>query len=313
LETRYLKTLVVAAETGSFSRAAEILNLTQSAVSQRIKFLEDQFGQQLFDRSSTGLVITQIGASVIVKARAILSKEQELFDELERYAPGKRLSFCCTPTFGTAFLPQVLNRFVLQNTDLDDLKFVFAQPDQAIRGLREGSFDLTVIEYCQDLELDGLFIRPLQEDQLVFVSSPQLDLNEEIVQLSELQNQRLYARRDGCSSKRLLLQNLEETGSSLVDFQSVVISDDLRLTIESVQAGNGISFVSRSLVAEKLAAGTLREHKVPEFRHNRCRSVVMQPHRKDEPLLRNFYDCIETVCSTHNCMMASPPVCTIKE
>ncbi|NCO51008.1 MAG: LysR family transcriptional regulator, partial [Deltaproteobacteria bacterium] len=39
METRYLKTLVVAAETGNFSRTAEMLNLTQSAVSQRIKFL----------------------------------------------------------------------------------------------------------------------------------------------------------------------------------------------------------------------------------------------------------------------------------
>ena len=311
METRYLKTLVVAAETGNFSRAAEILNLTQSAVSQRIKFLEDQFDQLLFDRSSAGLVLTQVGTRVVAKARTILAKEQELFDELERFASGKRLSFCCTPTFGTAFLPQVLNRFVMQNTDLDDLKFIFAQPDQAIRGLREGTFDLAVIEYCHDMDLDDLFIRPLQEDQLVFVSSPQFGLHEEVIELAELQQHRLYARRDGCSSKRLLLQNLEDAGSSLLDFQSVVISDDLRLTIESVQAGNGISFMSRSLVAEKLAAGTLRAHRVADFQHNRCRSVVMQPHRREESLLRGFFDCIEAVCSTYNCMMASSPVCTI--
>lgn len=311
METRYLKTLVVAAENGNFSRTAEILNLTQSAVSQRIKYLEDFFGHQLFDRSSAGLILTPIGSRVVGKAQAILAKEQELFVELERYAPGKRLSLCCTPTFGTAFLPRVLNSFVLQNADLDDLKFIFAQPDQAIRGLHEGNYDLAVIEYCEDLDLEGFFIKPLQEDQLVFISSPQLGLDEERVGLPELLRHRLYARRDGCSSKRLLLQNLKEADSSLSDFLSVVISDDLRLTIESVQSGNGISFISRSLVVTQLADRTLRAHRVPEFTQNRCRSIVLHPHRKDEPLIKLFLDCIENVCLTSSCILSTDSVCTV--
>jgi DNA-binding transcriptional LysR family regulator len=308
METRYLKTLVVAAETGNFSRTAEILNLTQSAVSQRVKFLEEHFGQQLFDRASTGLVLTRIGARIIGKARAILTREQELLDELERFSSEKRLSLCCTPTFGTAYLPQVLNRFLLQNADLDDLKFIFAQPDQAIKGLLEGDFDLAVIEYCQDLELEGLFIKSLPEDQLVFIGAPQLGLGEETVHLEDLQRHRLYARRDGCSSKRLLQQNLEKAASSLSAFQSLVISDDLRLTINSVLAGNGISFISRSLVVEQLAAGTLRAHRVPEFRQVRCRSVVLHPHRTAEPLLRTFLDCIEDVCGTGSCTLGAEDV-----
>jgi len=301
MDTRYLKTLVVAAETCNFSRTAEILNLTQSAVSQRIKFIEDHFCQQLFDRSGTGLVLTPIGSRVVDKVRSILAKEKELFDELERFTAGKRLSLCCTPTFGTAFLPQVLTRFLLQNTDLENLKFIFAQPDQAINGLLKGDFDLAVVEHCHDLELEGLFVKPLPEDQLVFISAPPLDLGEEMVRLSDLQHQRLYVRRDGCSSKRLLQQNLEEAGSSLSDFASVVISDDLRLTIDSVKAGNGISFISRSLVVDQLTAGTLRAHRIPDFIHNRCRSVVLEPHRSEEELLRALLVCIEEVCSTKTC------------
>ena len=306
METRYLKTLVVAAETGNFSRTAEILNLTQSAVSQRIKFLEDHFSQQLFDRSGTRLVLTSIGSRIIDKVRAILVREQELLDELQRFAGGKRLSLCCTPTFGTAFLPQVLNRFLLQNADLADLKCIFAQPDQAIKGLREGDFDLTVIEHCQSWELEGLFLKSLPEDQLIFISAPQLDLSGETVPLAELQQQRLYVRRDGCSSKRLLVQNLEDVGSSLTSFRSVVISDDLRLTVESVQAGSGVSFISRSLVGVQLAAGTLRAHRIPEFRQVRCRSVILQKHRMAEPLLRTFLECIDGVCGIGigNCTLA---------
>lgn len=305
METSYLKTLIVAAETGNFSRTAEILNMTQSAVSQRIKFLEKNFGQQLFDRSRNGLVLTQVGSSVVAKAQNILSMEHELLNELKSCAGGKRLSLCCTPTFGTAFLPQVLNRFLLQNADLDDFKFIFAQPDQAIKGLREGTFDLAVIEHCQDLELEGLFCKALQEDELIFVAAPQLELEGESVRLSDLQRHRLYTRRDGCSSKRLLVQNLEAVDSSLAEFHSVIISDDLRFSIESVQAGTGISFLSRSLVLDQLATRSLRAHRVPEFRQVRCRSVILQPQRTVEPLLRSLLDCIGDVCSTGSGQHAS--------
>ena len=51
METRYLNTLIASVEAGTFSKTAELLHITQSAVSQRIKFLEEHFGQQLLDRS----------------------------------------------------------------------------------------------------------------------------------------------------------------------------------------------------------------------------------------------------------------------
>ena len=310
METRYLKTLVVAAETCSFSRTAEALNLTQSAVSQRIKFLEDRFDQQLFDRSGSTLELTEVGARIVDKAQGVLAKEQELLDELQRFAAGKRLSLACTPTFGTAFLPRVLNQFMLQNADMADLKFIFMQPESAIKGLRENAYDLAVIEHCQNGDLEGLLVFPLPEDELVFISAPRLELGGETLSVPLLLKQRLYARRDGCSSKYLLKQNLEAMGSNFGMFGSVVISDDLRLTIESVQAGNGISFISRSLVGEQLAAGTLCAHRVPEFRQIRCRSAVLHPHRAEEPLLKVFLDCVRRLCGEipqeRNCSLSWP-------
>lgn len=298
MQTSYLKTLVIAAETGNFSRTAEILNMTQSAVSQRIKFLEEHFGHQLFDRSSTGLILTPAGSKIISMARNILSMEQELINELQRCADGSCLTLGCTPTFGIAYLPRVLNRFLLKNANLDDFKFNFVQPEQAIKGLNEGIFDLAVIEHCQYMNMGELFYKELVDDELIFISAPQLELGGETVQLDDLLRQRLYTRQDGCSSKQLLVENLEAAGRSLDEFHGVIISDDLRLSIESVAAGNGISFISRCLVLDQLAAGTLRAHRVPEFRQVRSRSVILQPHRTVEPLLQTLFECIESECST---------------
>ena len=111
METRYLNTLIAAVETGTFSKAAESLHITQSAVSQRIKFLEEHFGQQLLDRSGQRLALTAAGQLVFNKARDILDKEKELLNCLQETTAQKHLSLCCTPTFGMAYLPDVLNNF----------------------------------------------------------------------------------------------------------------------------------------------------------------------------------------------------------
>lgn len=306
MQTSYLKTLIIAAETGNFSRTAEILNMTQSAVSQRIKFLEEHFGHQLFDRFSTGLILTLAGSKVISTARHILSMEQELINELQRCAGGSCLTLGCTPTFGIFYLPRVLNRFLLKSAHLDDFKFNFVQPEQAIKGVNEGIFDLAVIEHCQDLDMGELFYKELVDDELIFISAPQLDLGGEAVRLDDLLRQRLYTRQDGCSSKQLLVENLQAAGRSLEEFHGVIISDDLRLNIESVTAGNGISFLSRSLVLDQLAEGILLAHRVPEFRQVRSRSVILQPQRTVDPLLQALLECIEAECQIFSHLTPSP-------
>ncbi|MBW2510418.1 MAG: LysR family transcriptional regulator, partial [Deltaproteobacteria bacterium] len=92
METRYLNTLIAAVETGTFSKAAESLHITQSAVSQRIKFLEEHFGQQLLDRSGQRLALTVAGQMVFNKARDILEKEKELLTCLQEATTQKHLS-----------------------------------------------------------------------------------------------------------------------------------------------------------------------------------------------------------------------------
>ena len=71
---------------------------------------------------------------------------------LQEATTQKHLSLCCTPTFGMAYLPQVLSNFLRAHSDLNDLKFIFLQPEEALRGLRQEEFDLAVIEHSLDLE-----------------------------------------------------------------------------------------------------------------------------------------------------------------
>ncbi len=299
METRYLNTLIAAVETGTFSKAAETLHITQSAVSQRIKFLEEHFGQQLLDRSGQRLALTPAGQVVFAKARDILEKEKELLNCLEDSVAQKRLSLCCTPTFGMAYLPQVLSDFVKTHSDINDLKFIFLQPAEALRGLRNEEFDLAVIEHWLDMDFKGFDRYSMPDDEmLVIVNATSPLANEEgQIDVEALKSTRLYARRDGCSSKELMRQNLLAQSCDFTDFKSVVVSDDLRFTIQSVLAGDGIAYLSKALVADYLESGELVGLRVDGFEHRRGRSVVMLPQKSDSELLNELLESIFTVVS----------------
>lgn len=292
MQTEYLKTLVVIGQVRSFSKAALDLSITQSAVSQRIKYLEDNYGCQLVDRSGKMLLLTEAGRIVAQRGEQILLIEAQLLNELKQQGKKFRLSICCTPTFGVAFLPQVMEQFMLQEADNVDLRFMFHSLDRTCKELHENAFDLAVIEHCEPFEVPGFQTVELPRDELVFVSAPALNLMDRELELDLLFQQCLIARKPECTSRRLLDLNLSRQGRKIEDFKRVVVLDDLRLTLETVLGGGGVAFLSRSLATKELKSGLLREHCVPGFEQLRRRSVVVKKERAQDPAVLRFMECI---------------------
>lgn len=292
MQTEYLKTLVVLGEVGSFSKAATDLSITQSAVSQRIKYLEDHYGCQLVDRTGKLLSLTDAGRLVVHRAGQILLLEAQLLNDLKMQGGKSRLSICCTPTFGVAFLPQVLESFMARKADNVDLRFMFHSLDRTVKELQENEFDLAVIEHCEEIEVPGFDTVELPNDQLVFISSPSLKLPDAEVKLEQIFQHCLIARKPDCTSRRLLDLNLSRQGHKVEDFKAVVVVDDLRLALETVLGGGGISFISRSLSTRELNSGQLREHFVPGFEQLRRRTVLVKSERRQDPAVVDFLECI---------------------
>jgi len=295
METQYFKTLMTVVNTASFSKAAAELCITQSAVSQRIKFMEELYGHQLIDRSGTLLVITEAGRVVLAKAERILLFEREILKDLAKISGNQRLSLCCTPTFGVVYLPQVLSSFLLEHSFSVDLKFIFLTPDQSVKGLSENEYDLAVIEHCDEINFSDFTTFALPKDELVFITAPQNTSSAKGLQLNELMSLRLITRKEGCSSRRRLELNLQENGLSLNDFESMVILDDLRLTIQTVISGGCVAFVSRSLVHSQLNARVLCGHKIDDFCHLRHRTLLINRNRGVPKLVESFLESLNRV------------------
>lgn len=295
METEYLKTLCAVLSAGSFSRAAEVLNITQSAVSQRIKLMEERYGMHLVDRSGPDFSATEAGQLVQKKAQQILFLEKEMEEGLKALGKKTGISLCCTPTFGIVYLPQVLNRFFLAHSDDVNFTSSLNTPEQSLKGLRAKRFDIAIVEHCNNVSFEGTACLALPPDELLFVSAPSLDIPEGDITLDRLLQEQFVARRDGCSSRCLLQENLARHNRSMADFKRLIIHDDLFLTIQDVLAGRGAAFVSQSVVRDHIAQGLLRKHLVPGFHRLRSRAIVINNGRSQEGLLRDLIDCVFSV------------------
>ena len=173
MESVYLRTLVEVVKSGSLSRAADVLCVTQPAVSRRMKFLEEQYGRPLLDRSGSRLRPTEAGMLVFRKAETLLEIEDELVAGLHRLGGKTKISFGSSPAFGIAHLPAVLREFMLASGDSADLSFVLQTPEQVRDGLEEGLFDVAVVEMCECFDLSAYRSFPLPEDEMVIVGQYQ--------------------------------------------------------------------------------------------------------------------------------------------
>lgn len=297
MESVYLKTFIESIAAGSFSKAADTLCITPSAVSRRIKFMEDQYGCQLLDRSGPSLEPTDAGRVVLEKARKFVALEEELTGDLAKLGKNEGVSFCSTPAFGISILPEILKRFMMHHPDMNDLKFIFDMPENLVKGLRENRYALGVIEHCEGFDLSDFITTPLPMDEMVFVSSPSLDLPSSTIAIDLLISKPLYSRKEGCCSRNFLEANMKNIGRDAKEFRKMIVMDDLHVIIRSVANGDGIAFLSKSLVESQLNAGVLREHKVVGFRHDKMRSLVMRQSCDDHVGARHFAESILTFFS----------------
>jgi DNA-binding transcriptional LysR family regulator len=302
MELLLLRTLVAVAEVGSFSAAATRLCITQSAVSRRIKQLEEHCGVTLLDRAGPAVRPTEAGHSLVRKARQMLEFEREMEESISTLAPRHRISFCCTPSFGTGRLPDIFERFVSAHGLNIDLNIVFQMPEDVLEGLSAGRFDLAVVEHCEDLDLGAFPSYSLPEDEMVFVSAPTLEISESVINVERIAAERLYLKTHNGCAYRFLRRSLRLIGHEIETFRNLAYFDDLAVVVRQVVGGHGLGFVSRDLVTRELENGLLRVHRVEGFDHRRPRTLLISPRIRPSAITMRF---IQTFFET---LGMEPPV-----
>ena len=138
-----LRTFVKAIDTGSFTRAAEVVGRTQSAVSLQIKRLEDLVDHQLFQRDAHRLQLTQEGQSLAQYARRILALNDEALASLQRPDVAGRVCLGAPHEYTASLLPEFLGKFAQSHPNVM-LEVTSDLSMNLLRRQQNGEFDLVI-------------------------------------------------------------------------------------------------------------------------------------------------------------------------
>ena len=240
------------ADTKSFSNAAALNFLTQSAVSQQVSFLERHLGRKLIDRGKGRFALTDAGNTLLEGSRRVLAAYQDTAEAIRN--PGAvcgSIKLETVYSIGLHGLARHVKTF-MHRFPMVDLKVEYNRSDRIYASVLQGACDLGIVAYPAQHPL--LRIRPFQREKLVVVGSPDDELvRKRRVRLAQLQGKDFVAfSRD--IPTRTAIDGLLRRYKVLVNV--VHEFDNIETIKRSVEIGGGVSILPDVTVAREVAAKT---------------------------------------------------------
>lgn len=253
-----LATFLSLCETRNYTQTASLLNITQPAVSQHIKYLEKYYKTKLFYYDEKRrLHLTEKGKLLRSFAQTIRSDSALILEEM--MAPPKEnseLKLGTVTTAGESLVPHMIAEY-LKKYPNQKVSLYLGEADELLTWLQEGRIQCCITDaYCPSstYETEELF-----EMETVCVCSPQHPLAGHTVDFHELNNYRLIFRENDTNSHRNLMHILHEHNQELGNFHSYVEIGTINAVKKLVMENIGISFIYRFVVQENLDNGTLEQ------------------------------------------------------
>jgi DNA-binding transcriptional LysR family regulator len=271
MELGQLRTFRIVAETLNFTRAAERLNLTQSAVSHQIKALETELGEPLFIRTKRGVKVSPAGTLALEHAERILNEADALLDVMsgrEKHPLGRVRAAAATQAFVHLFA-NLFESFMRENEGIDLIFRTTVSTDQTVTDILNGAADVgfaSLPVYSPALQVSELF-----RDELVLVAGQNHRLfGAHEVALAEIERERLILFERGASIRRATDDFFARVGMRP---ELALESNDTFFVKLMVEHGLGISLLPWWAVRDEVAAGKLAGIRIAG--HRLTRSVAM--------------------------------------
>lgn len=249
-----LEVLISLAQEGSFSRAAEVLNRSQPAVSQAIRRLEDELDTPLLDRSSRKVTLTAAGALLLDYAQRMTRLRQDAFHTLENLRHFKRgvLRLAANESVSHYVLPPLLRAFrrAYQAIKIEVLQF----PSSEIPALlMDQDVDFGFLSFCPVHK--DLTTRLLFRDDLALALFPSHPLaSHRIVELELLGRESFVAHLAQTPTRTHLVDLFAR---ERVPLRIVMELSSLETIKDFVKAGEGIALIPRMSMQKELERGEL--------------------------------------------------------
>lgn len=251
-----LYSLLQVYETRSYTQAAKRLSITQPAVSQHIRSLEQELNVKIFERLNGKLVVTRQGEEIVKCAKKMVGLFNSLSQTLsDGKASVNHLTIGVTHTAESNPIAETLAKYCAKNEGVS-IKMITDTISNLYKMLNSYELDLAIVEgRVRDPNIHYLL---LDTDYLVLaVSVNHPFAKKSMVTLNELKKERMILRLPDSGTRNLFVAHLESNNMSINDFNVILEVDNMATIKDLIRRDFGVSILARSVCLDELKKGKI--------------------------------------------------------
>ncbi|MBR66872.1 MAG: LysR family transcriptional regulator [Verrucomicrobiales bacterium] len=285
MQIESLKVFCDLAETKSFTKAAQINGVTQSAVSQQISSLETKFAATLIERSKKKFTLTKEGETLYKYSNQIVQSYDELrhkIQEIQNVVTGA-IKVVTIYSIGLHELPPYLKKFLKKHPTVN-VSVEYRRATQLYEDIISGMADIGLVAYPQ--KDPRLQVTSLAEDMLVLICHPEHPLAQKPrVKLSEIVSHKFIAFEPDIPTRRAIDKILRDRN---VEVDHAMEFDNIETVKRAVEIDAGISIVPRSPVSQEVAKKTIAMVEIEDEQFYRPLAAVHKKNKVLSPAMKEF-------------------------
>jgi DNA-binding transcriptional LysR family regulator len=285
MQVESLKVFCDLAETESFTKAAQVNNVTQSAVSQQISSLERQFKSLLIERSKKKFRLTREGQVLYEYSKQLISTYDSLHNRLQEIKDiiSGTIRLATIYSIGLHDLPIYLKKF-LKLFPTVNVHVEYRRANQVYDDVLGNVVDMGLVAYpTKDAKLE---LVPLRKDILVMICHPQHPLaRSRSVKLSQLAGEKFISFEPDIPTRKAIDKVLREHD---VEVESVMEFDNIETVKRAVEIEAGISIVPQATITQEVSKHTLSEVRIEGAELYRPLAAIYKKNKVLSPAMKQF-------------------------
>lgn len=288
-----METFLTVARERSFSKASAKLGISQPAVTQQIKYIENYLEAKVIDRKKNGIKLTPEG-DALYKVVTQLEKSINLLEKDVLKIIKKEMTFklAASYTIGSYVIPGKCLNSIGESIG-NDVTLSIDMSEKIVQGLKERKFDVGLIE--SPVMDSDLIYREWFDDELVLFSSSPLPKR---VNTEELYDYKWICREEGSYTRKLISEVFEELGVSCKSFDVLSEVSNSTAALQSVKRAEQdaehptVSVISKYAIVDEVARGELFESRIYGYEMNRTFYIAYTKENKNNVFIDNVVNYI---------------------
>lgn len=252
---------------GSFTKAAEHLHITQPAVSQHMKYLEEYYQCKLIDTANRKIQLTPQGKRLKEFALTVFSDFKHFKENMNTSKNEiQHFAFGATLSIGEYVMPDILTNLLHTFPELT-FHMTVANTKSLLEQLNEGELDFILVEGLFDKTQYDTTLFSLE--QFIPVCSPQADFAHTNISFASLKDERLILREKGSGTREIFEHILEDRNYSFQMFEKIIEIGNMAAIKHMVSEALGITFLFEVAARQEIETGRLVKMNVVDFDEKR--------------------------------------------